>query len=1431
MARSSIRLLVFLIFFVIGLTVVINATIDTPYFHKLAGNRINQRLGQVIPGATIEFQSINLQLMPPTVNLYGFRVKDKNEEELVEVSHAKAAISLSSLFFIKPKLSLVELTDIDINLPFPKLTTNQGSPGSQASEKGILWPPETNLPIENLVIRDANINWLLNADIPSTRSSFMSAKGLNLALNFKDWRSWAAEINLAQLNFIVEGAQLVQDTSVSLKLFGKNDKILGEDLRVLSKQLNASGSLGLDFELERAPLNLRNKRIFTDYLRAFHLKSNIDIKQADMGILGEFLKAPDSDGFLDGNILVQASVPLAEQELEEYWRITGKARSFHARLAGFKLLESDINFTVKNDAFIFDHIDIHEKREMGAALATGQGIIGFDSDLPLRFLIKPQGLGLSSLLNILKVEGADFISTELYSEKLLLEGNGNPLSLKLSGDTIFNKISTPQLADFADFPDRPSCRFPLDLQIDSNQVVISESKGTCYIEKGKKKLVSSPLNLAANISYDTETGMNLTVNSPEFDLKLAEHFAKIPLNGQAIVSSKLEGPYSQLVSKNKLRAKQLTIFNLPARKIDSSVTVNLSEKSISPLNLSLLFEQSGSLNMSESRLDLDQLTLRTNLNIKKLSENFITKLFKQFTTGSVPTFALASLDGKVSLPLLEPLAANTNLTLLVENVKLNEELIADKVSGRLIADNDTVQTKNLEIKKGQLLNKLSYLQRRLTKKDKTTKNFLGLDLNDEFKLVIATSTIEQSSPKEKKTVETKASYSIPYVGNSFSTANVGFNLELNATLEGSFLNYEGGFGSKLSDIEVFGSAMAPFQITGFVSDGKISIPLLRQSGNALVARFNMDLTRESLPYSLVAYLDQFDIRAFLSPLFAGDPRNYAYLSAEADLTGTLKDFFNSRGTLNFKRFRGQFFKGSDSNVDKIALASDDAIRVDLSPKSWSFQGAKTLGLYSDKLSLSLSLNDNDPPEYLNIVGDGGVDLTILKDIFPTIETAQGQLDFKFKVTGSIDDPSFNFNLEDRKLDPFDRKKWQPLAIGFVDMNPAITNIESKITLTDNVLYIAKLKGNKGRNGRINITGKVDFTSDAPSDSQLRIDMNGIQMDRISIPLFKTANATVSGNLSLIGREAPLQLNGNIIIDEASSITDFDLRKQIISSIRRSQAAPPVLQSEPILNLDLTVTSSDAIKIKNRNLDVQLLTNLSITGNEDEPIVLGQIETVKGTFTYRRDFDIQRSFISFEESVFPPDPRLDIVGQAEIPSEGVTYEVTIIINGKASDPRVSLSIDPPTKPDGTAATKLDILVLLTTGRMRNLGGPSGDTLQNEALLLLAGYAETPLEKIFDLTGQQYIRQIYFDSYLPPATDDEEAIPIPRANLPITLTDDLNIILQYDQNENIKGLFQYSLNEKITVSGSFDPSQQDANINETQNLPADTGVDLQFRFSFE
>ena len=199
-------------------------------------------------------------------------------------------------------------------------------------------------------------------------------------------------------------------------------------------------------------------------------------------------------------------------------------------------------------------------------------------------------------------------------------------------------------------------------------------------------------------------------------------------------------------------------------------------------------------------------------------------------------------------------------------------------------------------------------------------------------------------------------------------------------------------------------------------------------------------------------------------------------------------------------------------------------------------------------------------------------------------------------------------------------------------------------------------------------------------------------------------------------------------------------------------------------------------------------------------------------------------ISYDDPV-KADPSLDISAVSEVSS----YKVGINITGRASAPIIDFTIDPPTRQDGSAISKVDIISLLNRGALPDnstVSRSAESTAAAEALNILAGQVEDTVGKMFDLSGQNIIRQVYIDTYA--STD---GAPVARFNLPLSITDDLDLVLKVDQN-TVKVSSEYNLHDSISVTGGIESSNEDAiNGGKRQGTPADTGVDLKFKFSFQ
>jgi hypothetical protein len=387
-----------------------------------------------------------------------------------------------------------------------------------------------------------------------------------------------------------------------------------------------------------------------------------------------------------------------------------------------------------------------------------------------------------------------------------------------------------------------------------------------------------------------------------------------------------------------------------------------------------------------------------------------------------------------------------------------------------------------------------------------------------------------------------------------------------------------------------------------------------------------------------------------------------------------------------------------------------------------------------------------------------------------------------------------------------------------------------VEIKDDRVIVNKFKANKGREGSMTVSGQLHFNDNAPQASRLNIELDRMEFNRLTVPVLKSADLTLSGKLAVTGHKLPLNLTGNLEIDRLQSIGNFDLRKQIVASFyetRLSSSASGGEEQKPLVNLDIGVVADSSITIKNKSLEAVLSADMRIRGTDIQPLLLGQIIAERGTFNYRRTFKITQAVISFDEAVSPPNPRLDIIGEATVNP----YKVEVVVDGSLKTPRIQLTIDPALRDDGSPISNLDILILISTGRIpdqvnKTTAQSAESASINELVSFFAAFAEEPIEKLFDMSGQTVIREVYFDSYLP----ESGQRPVTRINFPIRLGENISAVLQVDDAANTKVSLEYVLHEGITVSGSLDQTTN-RQTNDQKALPADSGFDLKFRFGFD
>ncbi len=1416
-----------------------NLLIDNPYVHRLLRDSLNERL-ETYTHITIKFEAINAKFAPPGFDIYGLEARykkpDGTEISLVQLAHLQVRVSVLALILSQPEILDLELNEPRISLPLPpieNLLKIEKFPDWNKKSELPKWPLEFAMPIKHLNIGNAMINLKVpahKAQAPDLLS--LQLEGLNLDFDFRTWQNFTLNLQLQRGNLAVDGADLLRDLAIQLTMKQTKDQMTSQILSLNSEDLQSSGDLRVIYETETIKRSTALQDKNARQLKGLLIRLDNQISRANIGILGRYLAIDQTEGRIFGKTELQLHIPFDDRSIS--WRLDGKGQSESARIYGFKLLDTQLEFNINDQGMTFEDAKVLKGKKV---LAHGSGFIGFTKEVPFRFDIQPKNLAFTDLMSVLKVDDFNAFSAELNSPELKLSGQALPFSMQISGPARLSQVSLPFVDKLPKrFLEPPTCLIEASLHINTDAVEITKGDGQCWksVDKGKDLPPDggSPIKLGGKFFYTTQQGLDFNIESSNLDGPLLEHFAKLPAKGQIKVQTRIKGPYDHIGIKGQASGQGIAIGGFETRQISSHFELALDKDKLSLSELQVDVGEQGTADIRDFHMQLSPpYQFQTEIDADSIPSSFLTEGLKTSFQVEGVDIGVRSLHGKIKGRLLEPFSYQGKLDFVVNELNIGSEELFSEASGE-IDSNEKAWTLNKGYARlAQLETRVGFDIQRRPGQGQRDSIFHRLGITSADKVHLTLKTINQNlSGYRTNEISQEINHlaSLPYVGRFFKEQRFGGQIQLEADLEGPIDHLQGKVEGSLEQPYVWGIPISSFNMAGFIDGWHLHIPELRHSGNALVGRLNIDFGNPDLPYDWYFYFNQMDIRALLGKVFAEDPRNFSYLTAEWTMKGQLAHFWSSQGELVLSRVRSKLFRNLGSRTSSVELNSDDPIRIKIAPQGWTLADKRPLKLKGEFFDLSFEAGTNKLPDQLDLSVHGSIKLDILKNFSNIVETSRGEIIVDGFLRGSIDKPDLSIKLREKRMDPFNLKDWQPVSVGLVDYGPALNGITMDVEIKNDRVIVNRFKASKGREGTLNISGQLDFSDSGAESSRLNIELSRFEFNRLAVPVLKTADLTLSGNLVVTGHTLPLNMTGDIVVDRLQSIGNFDLRKQIVSSIydpRLSSSTSNAASNNqtPYLNLDVGITADKSITIKNKSLEAVISADLHVRGTDAQPLLLGQVIATRGSFNYRRTFKITQAVISFDELVSPPNPRLDIIGETNVSP----YKVEVLISGNLQTPRVQLTVDPANRDDGSPISNLDILLLISTGRIPEQANKTAEKASfNELVSFFAVFAEEPIEKLFDLSGQTVIREVYFDSYL----SETEQRPITRVNFPIRLGEKLNAVLQVDDEANTKLSLEYLIHESISVSGSVNKISNKPN-EAAKSLPADTGFDLKFRFGFD
>ncbi|MEM8793671.1 MAG: translocation/assembly module TamB domain-containing protein, partial [Pseudomonadota bacterium] len=167
---------------------------------------------------------------------------------------------------------------------------------------------------------------------------------------------------------------------------------------------------------------------------------------------------------------------------------------------------------------------------------------------------------------------------------------------------------------------------------------------------------------------------------------------------------------------------------------------------------------------------------------------------------------------------------------------------------------------------------------------------------------------------------------------------------------------------------------------------------------------------------------------------------------------------------------------------------------------------------------------------------------------------------------------------------------------------------------------------------------------------------------------------INGDILVQGPPNDLDIDGTITLEtvEVRLVSNASANIADLGEVKiKGEETEKEPEEAGTTTLNLDIVAPGRIFVRGRGLDSQWQMNLQVRGTAAKPIVTGKVERVRGVLDLiGKGFDLSRGEISFDGRD-PIDPRLDIAFERE------TSELTgrILINGRASDPRLSFSSSP------------------------------------------------------------------------------------------------------------------------------------------------------------
>ena len=330
-------------------------------------------------------------------------------------------------------------------------------------------------------------------------------------------------------------------------------------------------------------------------------------------------------------------------------------------------------------------------------------------------------------------------------------------------------------------------------------------------------------------------------------------------------------------------------------------------------------------------------------------------------------------------------------------------------------------------------------------------------------------------------------------------------------------------------------------------------------------------------------------------------------------------------------------------------------------------------------------------------------LGFLAGVSKAVRFIQGEVSADVRVGGTVGKPQLSGSAQ---LD-IDAARAANVTV------PAIRDFHARLAFTEKQLSVERFNGEIG-GGKINLDGRVDLPTLTTPMLALHATANNVLAARDD-----NVTARVNADVRVTGPLAAASVDGTVGLTKSRYLKDIDIVP--INLPGKPAPAPPATapagdQGPAAIGVNaalikdwklrLDIRTDDPFFVRGNLANGQAAVDLHVRGTGAQPLLDGNVTITNLTAT----LPFSRLEISNGNIHFTPDqplnPVVDITGTSQLR----TYLVTVFVTGRAHDPKVTFSSDPP-------LGEQDIVSLLATGATTAELAGSGEALAGKATLLV------------------------------------------------------------------------------------------------------------------